>query len=158
MLQVRGATHVAPESPYNHHITSQPKKSAASPKQKKEISDHAWFSKWWCFLYESITGQKYPYKKKHAGQVNQLLKSLNHDLVDLVARTCSYFIIPSGKLFPPGRTIGGLQYMIDQLPDLDEETFNRFVAHGYLPDPEGDLSLKQFQPWKDGDHVKAAAS
>lgn len=137
---------------------SQPEKPAAVSLQRKEISDHAWFTGWWCFLYESITARKYPYKKKHAGQISQLLKSLDGDLVELVSRTCSYFLVPPEKLFPEGRTIGGLQYMIDQLPDLSEEDFNRFVECGYLPDPEGDLSLKQFQPWKDAAHVKAVAS
>lgn len=138
----------------------QPKKPAADEVKKsvnKPLSDHAWFTHWWCYVCESISGAKYPYKQKDAGQVKQLLKL--HDLPELVCRACVYQSLPAEKRFPRGaRTIGGLLQQIAEVHAFDDELMDRFIQFGYLPDdsqPAG-MDLKNFQPWKER-HVEAVA-
>ena len=136
----------------------QSKKPPAIAVQNKPLSDHAWFTAWWCYVCESIDGAKYPYKKKDAGQVNQLLKL--YDLPELVCRACVYHAWPAEKRWPRGaRTIGGLLQQIAEVHAFNDELIDRFTDVGYLPDDSQLVSgLKSFQPWKEIESVQAAAS
>ena len=131
------------------------KKTGCGSSVKKPLSDHAWFTSWWCFVSESVTGSKYPYKTKDAGQIKQLLKQLEN-LSNLISRSCVYFTLPEKKRFPAGITIGGLSYQIAQITDADGALIDRFIDNGYLPEP-GTIALKDFQPWKE-DHVSKSTA
>ncbi len=154
MLQVRPATHAAPEPPYNHHITP-PAPSAPAPRERKPkqakvekpTSDHAWFTAWWTYAFLQIVGEKYAYTKKDAGQVKQLLQLIG--LGDSVTRACVYLSLPAAKRFPRGSpTIGGLLCQINEVSRCDDELIDKFTEAGLLPDFDQTPKLKDFQPWK----------
>lgn len=147
MLQVRPATHVAPESPYKPKTLSPSQKPTAPRCDKKDVNPHRWFIAWWCFVYQQLEKQKYAITKKDAGQVKQLLTSLG--LGDLVVRAISYLATNPAKRFPRDgpATLGGLQCSINQLREPDDHLIEKFITAGLLP--ADDIKLTTFEPWKD---------
>ena len=151
MLQGRGATHAAPEPPYNPHRTP-PAPSAQppgekKPKTKKPLSDHSWFTAWWTHAYLQLIGEKYAYTKKDAGQLKRILDMIG--LGDAVTRACVYLSLPPARRFPRGSpTLGGLLCQINEVSRCDDELIDKFTEAGLLPDFDNTPRLKDFQPWR----------
>ena len=140
----------------NHHISPSQKTTASARKNSKTISPHAWFSRWWSFSFEKMTGSRYAYSKKAAGMIKNLIDQL--PIEELVERSCVFFTLPDKDRFPRGSpTLEGLANMINQLGGrCTEEIEDRCYAAGLLPDYGTDLF--NHQPWGQVGHGPAPAS
>jgi hypothetical protein len=123
--------------------------SLVNPKPKKPPAGdprHAWLSRWWCWSFESVTGDRYVYGKIDAGIIATLLKKL--DFPQTVERACKYLLMTDEQRFPRGApTLTGLQYHINKLAgSFDEKTENLALAHRLLPPPG--TPLPDYKPWE----------
>lgn len=121
-----------------------PSESPARKKEKKNTA-HSWFVNWWCYTFAQIIGSKYAMTSKDGKQVKQLLQQLQPG--DLLLRACAYIDQPESKRFPRGSpTLGGLLHQINEVADISDDTIDKFITAGLLP--EDSQPLRSFQPWK----------
>ena len=120
---------------------------SSKKKPSASLSDHAWFTRWWCHSFQTLTGSPYAYSKKSAGGIKRLLDSLG--LEELVARSCAYLTLPAGRRFPQGApTLEGLAAMVNQLAGrCNPETEEECSRLGILPD-DFETPLLSFTPWE----------
>jgi hypothetical protein len=136
----------APAHPFD---IAKPAASPRSPRKTKPkkapTSQHAWFTRWWCWAVPHITGSSYLYAEKDAGALATMLKRCGIEAT--VDRAAAYLAIPDEQRFPRGSpTITGLLSQFNQLAG-NTAGLDKLKRSGLLPD-NGNISA--FHPWDEG--------
>ena len=124
--------------------------SASSSKTKTADPKHTWFTRWWCWSFERITGDTYAYTAADAGIISKLLKSPGFS--PLLERSCHYLLIPEEQRWPRGSpTLKGLALNINQFAACyTADTENKSRKLGLLP-PSESIILSKYTPWAEKD-------
>ena len=120
------------------------------PRAKKQanLSEHAWLTRWWCWVFAELTGGPYAFNQKAAGIIAGLLRDVGFD--ETLERACVYLLLPEQRRFPKGGapTLEGLRAMVNQLSGkFDEELEVKAVRAGIFPG-EDVIYLYGWKPWE----------